>query len=112
MILIECEQGSPEWHQARAGCITASMFGVARTKVGGLTDQQKLYVDAMISGKGETVAMELAGYKAGPRAESVRLALAGKPVGQPSEAAMNYAFNLAVERISGARWIKASKPGR
>lgn len=102
MILINCEQGSPEWHQARAGCITASMFGVARTKVGGLTDQQKLYVDAMLSGKGETVAMELAGYKAGPRAESVRLALAGKSVGQPSETAMNYAFNLAVERISGA----------
>ena len=25
MILIECEQGSPEWHQARAGCITASI---------------------------------------------------------------------------------------
>ena len=101
MILISCEQGSPEWHQARAGCITASMFGVARAKVGGLTDQQKLYVDAMLSGKGETAAMTLAGYKAGPKAEAVRLALAGKPVGQPSEAAMNYAFNLAVERISG-----------
>ena len=25
MRLIECEQGSAEWHAARAGCITASM---------------------------------------------------------------------------------------
>lgn len=27
MQLIDCLQGSVEWHQARAGCITASMFG-------------------------------------------------------------------------------------
>ena len=26
MILIQCEQGSPEWHAARVGVITASKF--------------------------------------------------------------------------------------
>lgn len=29
MIFIECEQGTPEWHQARAGVITASTFADA-----------------------------------------------------------------------------------
>ena len=33
MIIIECTQGSPEWHQARAGVITASMFKVARSRL-------------------------------------------------------------------------------
>ncbi len=60
MKLITCEQGDLEWHQARAGCITASMFKVARAKL-----------------------------KSGPNK------------GQPTEAAHNYAFRLAVERISG-----------
>lgn len=33
MILIECSQGSEEWHASRAGCITASMFNVARERL-------------------------------------------------------------------------------
>lgn len=33
MKLIVCDQGSEEWHKARAGCITASMFKVARAKL-------------------------------------------------------------------------------
>lgn len=33
MILIQCAQGSDEWLQARAGCITASMFKVARERI-------------------------------------------------------------------------------
>lgn len=60
MKLIVCEQGSPEWHQARAGVVTASMFKVARAKL-----------------------------KSGPNK------------GQPTEAANNYAFRLAVEGLSG-----------
>lgn len=32
MILVECEQGSEDWHRARAGVITASMFKVARER--------------------------------------------------------------------------------
>lgn len=102
MIIIECEQGSPEWHRARAGCITASMFTVARSKVGELDEKQAAYVKAIFSGANEVEAMKIAGYKAPPRAESVRLALEGKPVSKPSMAALNYAFNLAVERIGGA----------
>lgn len=60
MIVINCAQGSAEWHQARAGRITASMFETARSKL-----------------------------KSGPNK------------GQPTAAALDYAFRLAVERISG-----------
>lgn len=60
MKIIVCEQGSAEWHRARAGCITASMFGDARAKL-----------------------------KTGSRK------------GEPTEKALDYAFRLAVERISG-----------
>ena len=60
MKIIVCEQGSAEWHRARAGCITASMFGDARAKL-----------------------------KTGPCK------------GEPTEKALDYAFRLAVERISG-----------
>lgn len=60
MKIIVCDQGSPEWHRARAGCITASMFGEARAKL-----------------------------KSGPKK------------GEPTTAALDYAFRLAVERIAG-----------
>jgi len=60
MKVINCDQGSEQWHQARAGCITASMFKIARAKL-----------------------------KSGPNK------------GDLTEAAKNYAFRLAVERISG-----------
>jgi hypothetical protein len=60
MKVIYCDQGAPEWHQARAGCVTASMFKVARKKL-----------------------------KSGPNK------------GDYTEEAKNYAFRLAVERISG-----------
>lgn len=33
MIIIQCAQGSDEWHSARAGVITASMFKVARERL-------------------------------------------------------------------------------
>jgi hypothetical protein len=101
MIVVNCTQGSPEWLQGRAGVITASMFSTARAKVNGLNAQQRKYVDAMLAGKGETKAMELAGYKAGPKAEVVQRALDGETVGEPSNAALTYAFELAVERIGG-----------
>ncbi|QJP09046.1 lambda exonuclease family protein [Pseudomonas multiresinivorans] len=101
MILISCDQGSSEWHRARAGVITASMFEVARSKVGCLTDQQKKYVDALLAGRSEFDAREIAGYKHAPKAEAITKVMAGEVVGQPSEVAMNYAFSLAVERIAG-----------
>ncbi|MHA6234232.1 lambda exonuclease family protein [Pseudomonas fluorescens group sp. PF-69] len=33
MIIVNCAQGSEAWHQERAGVITASMFGDARTRL-------------------------------------------------------------------------------
>lgn len=33
MIIVDCEQGSPEWHSARLGCPTASKFGEIITPV-------------------------------------------------------------------------------
>lgn len=60
MILHTSPQGSPEWHAARAGVITASMFATCREKL-----------------------------KSGPSK------------GEFAAAAGDYAFRLAVERISG-----------
>lgn len=101
MLVIECDQGSPEWHKARAGAVTASMFAEVRKRVNGLNEQQATYVSAMIGGASEADAMKAAGYKAAPRAESVKRALSGEKVGDFSDAAKDYAFRLAVERISG-----------
>lgn len=102
MKIIHCSQGSQEWLQGRAGVITASMFSTARSKVNGLTTQQQTYVDAILAGHSEARARDLAGYKAGPKAEVVQRALDGETVGEPSNAALTYAFELAVERIGGA----------
>lgn len=101
MIVIECQQGSPEWHAARAGAITASMFCEVRKRVGGLTDQQSAYVDAIKSGATTDEAKAAAGYKSAPRSTTINKALAGEPVGDFTETAKAYAFRLAVERISG-----------
>ena len=59
MLAINCPQGSDQWHKERAGCITASMFEVARAKL-----------------------------------------KSGKSKGEPTSAALDYAFLLAIERIS------------
>lgn len=99
--VIPCEQGSADWHQARAGAITASMFSVARSRTGGLDEKQQKYVDALLAGKDELLAREIAGYKNAPTSDTVKKALAGERVGQPSEKALNYAFRCAFERISG-----------
>lgn len=99
--VINCEQGSPEWHQARAGVCTASMFKVARQKVGGLDERQTKYVNAILSGQSETAARAIAGYKNAPTSETVQRALAGEKVGDWSDGSKNYAFRLAMERISG-----------
>ena len=101
MIVLSCAQGSPEWHRARAGVITASMFSVARSRVDGLTEQQQQYVDAIRAGASEADARAAAGYKAAPRADAVYRAIDGETVGKPSDTAKAYAFRLAIERISG-----------
>ncbi|MNV03545.1 YqaJ-like viral recombinase domain protein [compost metagenome] len=101
MLIVNCEQGSDDWHAARAGAITASMFGVARKRVGGLDERQTLYVAYVKAGMSTKEAAEKAGFKGAPRAEGIAKALAGEQVGDWSEEAKNYAFRLAVERIAG-----------
>lgn len=101
MIVLPYEQGSIEWHRARAGVITASMFGVARSRVGELDDRQRQYVDAVLAGMAQKEAAQAAGYKALPKSAIIERALAGEPVGDFSEASKNYAFRLAIERIGG-----------
>ncbi|MEK6418460.1 MAG: lambda exonuclease family protein [Burkholderia gladioli] len=101
MKIIQCDQGSPQWHAARAGCITASMFATARKRVGELDDRQAMYVKAVHAGQSEREAMELAGYKAAPKADIIMRALRGEQIGDWSDEAKAYAFRLAVERISG-----------
>jgi exodeoxyribonuclease (lambda-induced) len=101
MIFVECNQGTESWHAARCGKITASCFADAISMVGGLTEQQAQYVAAIRGGADSKVALAAAGYKAAPTAESVRRALAGEEVGQPSDIAKRYAADLAIERISG-----------
>lgn len=101
MILYTAPQGSEEWFRARAGHITGSKIKTIRERVGGLNEQQTIYVRAMLAGIGPDAAMAEAGYKKAPAAEVVRKALAGEPVGEYSRAAKDYAFRLAVERITG-----------
>lgn len=101
MIIHTAPQGSPEWHQARAGVITGSMFSTARERVRALDERQRKYVDLIKSGHSEPIARDLAGYKAKPKSEGIERALRGEDVGDYSSAALDYAFRLAVERISG-----------
>lgn len=101
MRLHHCEQGSPEWHRARAGCVTASMFSTVRKKVGCLDERQAMYVKAIHGGQSEREAMELAGYKTVPKSDIITRALKGGKIGDWSDAAKDYAFRLAIERISG-----------
>lgn len=101
MRIIHCVQGTPEWHEARAGCITASMFATARSRVGCLTEQQQAFVDAVNGGMEQKDAAKVAGYKAVPRSDIITRALSGQPCGDWSDASKDYAFRLAIERISG-----------
>ena len=103
MKILNVQQSSEAWLQARAGLCTASMFSVARSKVGALTEQQARYVKSLLSGKTEKEARSDAGYKSAPRSASIEKALDLKTtdIGEFSEAAKNYAFKVAVERISG-----------
>ena len=49
--IIEVDQGSKEWHAARAGVITGSMMQEVLTVTGGLTPQQQAFVDARQIGR-------------------------------------------------------------
>ncbi|MES2627265.1 MAG: YqaJ viral recombinase family protein [Pseudomonadota bacterium] len=100
-IIHECEQGTEEWKRARCGVITASMFSTIRAKVGMPNEQQQIYINCLLAGQTEKAAMEKAGYKSAPKADCIKKAVAGEKVGEWSDAAKNYAFRLACERIAG-----------
>lgn len=101
MTFIQCNQGTTEWLQARAGLITASRFAEAVSRVGGLTEQQAMYVNAIQRGRSADEACQIACYKAAPRAAVVAKALLGEDTSEPSDIAKRYAADLALERISG-----------
>lgn len=112
MIITTHEQGSAEWHAARAAAVTASTFADAVSTVGGLNEQQATYVKAVQGGASEADAMAVAGYKAKPKADAITRALAGLPVGEPSEASNKLAVIKAIERISGKAYgYKPDRPG-
>lgn len=101
MKFIECRQGTPEWHEARSGLITASCFAAAISTVGAMNDQQLAYVASVRSGKAVKEAMLIAGYKAEPKSDIIKRALTGEDTSKPSDVAVRYAEDLALERISG-----------
>lgn len=100
MIVLDYPQGSEDWLRARCGVATASRFTEAREKVGGLNDQQRLYVDALVAGLEEPSARAKAGYKQKPAAEAINRALRGEPVELPGADAIKYAWLIAFETIS------------
>lgn len=101
MKFLNCIQGTPSWLQARAGAITASTFSDAISTVGGLTEQQQKFVDAIRNGMDDDAARECAGYKTKvKRTESVERAIMGLPVGEPSDVAKKLAGDIAIERIA------------
>jgi hypothetical protein len=101
MIIYTEPQGTPGWYQNRCGVITGSMFPEIMKTADGLTEQQLTYVTALLAGKSQDEAKALANYKAVPRGEKIDRALAGEKVGDWTTAAKDYAFRIAVERISG-----------
>lgn len=110
MKVIACRQGTPEWHKARAGLITASCFADAVGTVGGLDEKQQKYVDAILkSGLDKSAAMTLAGYKAAPTSETVKQALEGKSTVEPSDTARRYAADLAIEQINGGPFCEPAR---
>jgi hypothetical protein len=77
------------------------MFAEVRKRAGGLTDQQRTYVDAVRAGSNETDAAKAAGYSKAPKGDKIAKAIRGEEVGDWTDAARNYAFRLAIERIKG-----------
>jgi hypothetical protein len=51
MRIIDHEQRSPEWHQARLGCPTASNFGKLINPTGAKSTQAKSYINELIAQK-------------------------------------------------------------
>lgn len=101
MIFIECRQGTPEWLQARCAKTTASCFAEAISTVGGLNEQQAVFVKMVRDGMTRKEAADFAGYKAIPTSSIITRALDGEDTRNPSDAAIRYAGDIAIEIISG-----------
>lgn len=97
---IDHPQGSEAWLRARCGVATASRFTDARQRTGGLTEQQRIYVDALRAGMPEPDARLKAAYKLKPSAGVITRALAGEPTDVPGADALKYAWLIAMETIS------------
>lgn len=96
------DQKSEGWHAARRGVITASRFEDATSCGNGFTRQQQTYVDAVLAGKGEATALDLAGYKKKPSSDLIARALAGEVLPLIwSDTALSYAHDKARERLGG-----------
>lgn len=93
-------QNSPEWYAARLGVITASQASVCR-RGDGLTKQQRIYANAIRTGKTEAQARELAGYKAQPKFSQLEQVIEGTLPLLFSEAGHTYAKQIARERCGG-----------
>jgi hypothetical protein len=101
MMFIEAKQGTPEWLAARCGRPTASCFADAISTIGALDARQAQYVTLVLRGMPPKEAAIEAGYKMPPTADSIKRALAGESIERPSDTAIRYADDLAIERISG-----------
>lgn len=101
MKMIHCEQGTPDWYAARCGATTASCFADAISMVGGLTEQQANFVGLVRAGTSEKDAANDAGYKAVPRSDIIKRALAGEETREASDIAKRYAADIAIELVSG-----------
>lgn len=104
VIWINCDQGDSEWFHGRSGSVTASMFSEIRKVVGGLDARQQEVVKHIKSGLSESDAIKAGGYKSKPSKnvlDKINSVVAGERVGDWTNAAHDYAFRLAIERISG-----------
>lgn len=100
MIVYDVDQQDDEWRRLRAGVITASMFTTAR-KYTDLDERQRKYVASRRAGSNSSAAAKEAGYSSPPRSPKIERAIQGEDVREWSEAAKNYAFTLACERLTG-----------
>lgn len=100
VIHIVCQQGTQEWLDARCGAVTASRFAEACERVGGLDDRQQAYIGQLKAGTSAKLAAELAGYASKPTGAWIDKAMAGEKMERLSDAAMSYAWLIAMERIA------------
>ena len=101
MIFNLAPQGSEVWLAARRGRITGSKFKDARDRSDGLDEKQRIYINAILSGKDLADARTEAGYKSAPTSALICEALAGTLQKKWGAKAISYAHDVARERMGG-----------